>query len=176
MDQRFDVSQLRIAKPCSAIWSEMSGDSQRRFCASCKKNVYNVAGMTQREVRDLIDHSEVLPCLRLSRRADGTVITRDCPVGVAKSYQRIALAVMGCLAFGFTIASAAIGREKKQWESETLADHLRTKPVVGPIVDKLCPQPSVVMGAMPTLPVPVPPTTPGPTVTVGKLAVPEESL
>jgi hypothetical protein len=146
MDQRFDLSQLRVAKPCSALWSEMNGDDQRRFCASCKKNVYNVAGMTEREVKDLIAHSEVLPCLRLARRADGTVITRDCPVGVAKSYQRIALAVMGCLAFGFTIASGVIARERKTWEGETLADHLRTKPFIGPVVDKLCPTPTYIAG------------------------------
>lgn len=168
MEQRFDVSQLRVAKPCSALWSEMKGDGQRRFCASCNKNVYNVAGMTSDEVRRLIAQSEVLPCLRLSRRADGTVITRDCPVGVTKSYQRIALALMGCLAFGFTIASAAIGREKKQWEGETLADHLRTKPVVGPVIEKL--YPSQIMGE-----IACPPTAPTSTATIGKIAVPEES-
>ena len=146
MEQKFDVSQLRVAKPCSALWSEMKGDGQRRFCASCKKNAYNVAGMTSDEVRRLIAQSEVLPCLRLSRRAYGTVITRDCPVGVAKSYQRIALAVMGCLAFGFTVASGVIARERKTWEGETLADHLRGTPVVGPVVERLFPTPTYIAG------------------------------
>lgn len=160
MDQRFDVSQLRVAKPCSALWSEMKGDGQRRFCESCKKNVYNVAGMSRDEVRALIAQSEVLPCLRLSRRADGTVITRDCPVGVSRSYQRVALAVLGCLAFGFTVASGIVARERKSWEGETLADVLRTKPVIGPIVDKLCPSPSYIVGEIAPVVTPTAPTGP----------------
>jgi hypothetical protein len=152
MEQRFDVSQLRVAKPCSALWSEMSGDDQRRFCASCKKNVYNVAGMTEREVRDLIAQSEVMPCLRLARRTDGTVITRDCPVGVRGMVRRIGLTVAGCLAFGFTFASAAIAREKREWPEQSLADKLRDKPIVGPIVDKLYPSPTYIVGEIaPTL-------------------------
>lgn len=152
MDQRFDLSQLRVAKPCSALWSEMKGDDQRRFCASCKKNVYNVAGMTEREVKDLIANSEVLPCLRLARRADGTVITRDCPVGVRGMVRRIALAVAGCLAFGFTFATATIAREKRESPEDNLANKLRDKPVIGPIVDKLYPSPTYIVGEIaPTL-------------------------
>lgn len=161
MEQRFDVNQLKIAKPCSASWGEMSGDEQRRFCGACKKNVYNVAGMTEREVGDLISQSEVMPCLRLTRRADGTVLTRDCPVGVKRFRQRAFLGAMACLAFGFTAVGAVLGREKKSWEGDRLADHLRTKPVIGPVVDRLCPT-SVLAGEMMPLPLP----------TTGKIAVP----
>jgi hypothetical protein len=161
MEQRFDVNQLRIAKPCSASWGEMSGDEQRRFCGACKKNVYNVAGMTEREVRELITRSEVLPCLRLTRRADGRVLTRDCPVGVARFRQKAFLGAMACLAFGFTVVGAFAGREKKSWEGETLADHLRTKPVIGPVIDKLCPT-SIMAGEMMPMPSPM----------VGKIATP----
>jgi hypothetical protein len=146
MQQSFDVNQLRVAKPCTAAWSEMKGDGKRRFCESCKKNVYNVAGMTEGQVRELVSKSEVLPCMRLSRRADGTVITRDCPVGSRRMYQRFGFAVLGCLAFGFTVVGATIGRERKQWDGETLADHLRNKPIVGPVVDKLFPPQFTALG------------------------------
>lgn len=141
MQQSFDINQLRVAKPCTALWSEMKGDGQRRFCESCKKNVYNVAGMTEGEVKELVSKSESMPCMRLSLRADKTVITRDCPVGVARFRQKVALSALACLALGFTVVTAFAGREKKRYDSETMADLLRTKPVVGPVVDKLFPAP-----------------------------------
>ena len=147
-DQQFDINQLKVAKPCSALWSEMSGDGQRRFCGQCKKNVYNVAGMSEREVKELVSKSEVLPCMRLARRSDGTVVTRDCPVGVAKFWQKSGMAALACLAFGFTVVGGVTSGARKTHTPESVADVLRDKPIVGPVVEKLCPQPYVVMGAM----------------------------
>jgi hypothetical protein len=155
MSQPFNLDQLRIAKPCTASWREMQGDDQRRFCAQCKKNVYNVAGMTEQQVRDLISKSEVLPCLRLSKRTDGTIITGDCPVGVATFWKKSALATLGALAFGATLIGSAFARTEKTISRETVADVLRDKPIVGPVVDKVCPSPAI-MGeiAMPLSPPP----------------------
>jgi len=45
-------------------------------------NVYNFAEMTRDEVRDLLARTEGRVCARLYRRADGTVLTRDCPTGL----------------------------------------------------------------------------------------------
>ena len=147
-EQQFDINQLKVAKPCNALWSEMSGDGQRRFCGQCKKNVYNVAGMSEREVRELVSKSEVLPCMRLARRSDGTVVTRDCPVGVAKFWQKSGMAALACLAFGFTLVGSATSGARKTHTAESVADVLRDKPLVGPVVEKLCPQPYVTMGVM----------------------------
>jgi hypothetical protein len=79
---------------------------------------------------------------------------------VARFRQKAVLAAMACLAFGFTVVGAFAGREKKSWEGETLADHLRTKPVIGPVIDKLCPS-QVLMGDI-AMPMP----------TTGKMAIP----
>ncbi len=59
----------------------MKGDERVRFCAACQKNVYNVAELSEAEVRELIKTHEGNLCVRIYRRKDGTVLTSDCPVG-----------------------------------------------------------------------------------------------
>lgn len=83
------LNNLKIASPCSADWNQMVGDNRQRHCGDCKLNVYNLAGMTGREAEDLILHSEGRVCMRIYRRADGTVITKDCPVGWQAVKQRV---------------------------------------------------------------------------------------
>lgn len=88
---RFDspLNDLRIASPCSANWDEMVGDDRQRFCGDCKLNVYNLSGMTEDEAESLIINAEGRVCIRMFRRADGTVITKDCPVGWARVKRRV---------------------------------------------------------------------------------------
>lgn len=83
------LNNLRIASPCSADWNQMVGNNRQRHCGDCKLNVYNLSGMTKREAEDLILNSEGRVCLRISRRADGTVLTKDCPVGWSAVKQRV---------------------------------------------------------------------------------------
>ncbi len=76
------LDQISIAAPCSASWEGMSGDDRQRHCDSCSKSVYNIAGMTEDEALTLITESEGRLCVRLYRRRDGTILTKDCPVGL----------------------------------------------------------------------------------------------
>jgi hypothetical protein len=84
LKSRIDLDRVRIASPCKANWNEMSGDERSRHCRECKLNVYNVAGLTKKEAEALLEKAAAgqRVCLRLSRRADGTIITKDCPAGV----------------------------------------------------------------------------------------------
>jgi hypothetical protein len=84
LKSKIDLDRVRIASPCKADWNEMSGDERSRHCRECKLNVYNVAGLTKKEAEALLEKAAAgqRVCLRLSRRADGTIITKDCPVGV----------------------------------------------------------------------------------------------
>lgn len=75
------LANVRVASPCPANWDEMLGDSRKRFCGQCKLNVYNLSGMTRTEAENLLVNAEGRLCVRFYRRADGTVLTRDCPVG-----------------------------------------------------------------------------------------------
>jgi hypothetical protein len=83
------LDKIKIASPCSANWDEMYGSERKRFCAECKLNVYNISEMTKDEAENFILRSEGRLCLRIYQRRDGTVITRDCPVGWARVKRRI---------------------------------------------------------------------------------------
>ena len=104
------LSSIRVASPCTADWDQMVGDDQKRFCSQCNLNVYNLSAMPAEEAAAFVEKAEGRVCIRLYKRADGTVITQDCPVGLrllrkkaAKAARRIvtaaALLASGCLAF-----------------------------------------------------------------------------
>ena len=104
------LDRLEIASPCSASWEQMVGDDLVRHCDSCRLNVYNLSGMTRDEAETLMQEREGRLCVRFYRRADGTVLTRDCPVGLRAIRRRLAriaasiiasiAAMVGYLAFG----------------------------------------------------------------------------
>jgi hypothetical protein len=103
------LEDLHIASPCDQAWEQMVGDDRVRHCASCDKDVFNVAAMTRVEALQLItDQSGEVPCLRLFRRDDGTVLTSDCPVGVRKKRVRRLVMVGASVAAG-SLAGAAGG-------------------------------------------------------------------
>ena len=109
---KFDVDSLRVAKPCNVPWSSMPGDSVVRNCSDCRMNVYNIEGMSEAAVRDLVASREDRLCIRLHRRGDGTVITADCPKGLAafrKRTARIAASVFASV-IGLFSASASFGQ------------------------------------------------------------------
>ena len=102
------LEDVRIASPCSASWEDMAGDARVRFCGKCAKNVYNLSEMTREEGESLLAKNEGAVCVRLYKRADGTVMTTDCPVGVKRKRVRrvVALAAMAFGAAG-TLAVAS---------------------------------------------------------------------
>jgi hypothetical protein len=92
------LDSVRIATPCDALWEEMTGGDRVRFCGACAKNVYNLSAMSREEAARLLDaranQSDL--CLRVFQRADGMVLTEDCPVGVRKRrIRRVAVAAVG---------------------------------------------------------------------------------
>ncbi|NUP12510.1 MAG: hypothetical protein HOW73_41220 [Polyangiaceae bacterium] len=94
------LEDLRIASPCKADWQKMEGDDRVRFCGICEKHVYDLRNMTRDEAESLL-RSKGEACVRMARRADGSVITSDCPVGArdkAKRQRRAAVFGGGLLA------------------------------------------------------------------------------
>ena len=83
MNNKFSnpLDNIKVASPCSQDWDAMIGSERKRYCGECKLNVYNLSGMTRTEAENLIQNSEGRLCIRFYRRADGTVLTQDCPVG-----------------------------------------------------------------------------------------------
>jgi hypothetical protein len=60
----------------------MKGDERVRYCEECRLNVYNFAELSRGQAEELIRETEGRLCGIIYRRADGTVLTRDCPVGL----------------------------------------------------------------------------------------------
>ena len=89
----------------------MRGDERMRFCDLCQLNVYNVAGMTEAEVREFVSFAEGRLCMRLMKRADGTVITQDCPVGLAAYRKRVAKYAGAAMAAIVGLFSISYGQE-----------------------------------------------------------------
>ena len=87
------LDNIRVAKPCPADWNGMFGNDRKRFCGECKLNVYNLSDMTRREAETFLLESEGRVCVRYFQRADGSVITNDCPVGLAALKRRVSKAI-----------------------------------------------------------------------------------
>lgn len=100
------VQSISIATPCHVDWESMSGDERKRFCGQCKLNVYNVSTMSTREAADFIRQSEGRACVSLYRRADGTIITDNCPVAMRKLRDR-AMAKSAAVAALLTLLGVA---------------------------------------------------------------------
>jgi hypothetical protein len=84
-----DLDNIRVASPCPASWERMTGDDRVRHCQECKLNVYNLSEMTRVEAERLIASREGRMCVRFYRRADGTILTRDCPRGLQAIIRRV---------------------------------------------------------------------------------------
>lgn len=94
------LDHVKVAAPCPAEWERMTGDDRQRFCHQCSLNVYNLSGMTRREAEALVANSEGRLCVRYFRRADGTIITSNCPVGLRalkRRASRVARAVLSAV-------------------------------------------------------------------------------
>lgn len=101
------LDNIRVASPCSAQWANMTGDERTRQCGSCQKAVYNLSAMTRAEAEALLVEKEGRLCVRYYQRADGTIMTADCSVGIAKKRKRrIMFAGAAVLAAGAAIAVA----------------------------------------------------------------------
>ncbi len=113
MGTGFIIEKLRVASPCSVAWEAMAGDERVRHCDSCRLNVYNTAEMTRAEVEAMVLGREGRLCVRMYRRADGTVLTKDCPVGLrayARRVGRLATAAAGAV---FALCTAAVAQNPR---------------------------------------------------------------
>lgn len=113
------LDDLRIASPCPARWEEMMGSESTRYCDSCRHNVYDISAMTRAEAEMLLSQREARTCIRYYRRADGTIMTADCPVGARTIRQRLmnrvrtfSAALLALLAGG-TLSGGADGGHRR---------------------------------------------------------------
>ncbi|HJU53295.1 MAG TPA: carboxypeptidase-like regulatory domain-containing protein [Pyrinomonadaceae bacterium] len=152
--QKDSLDRMRIASPCNVGWENMSGDDRTRFCDQCSLHVYNISALTRDEVALLIKNTEGRICARLHRRVDGTVLTRDCPVGLRALRRRVAKMAGAALTAVISLCAVAVGQSKSQ-EDKTCTAKIAVKVKREPAQDGeatlsgrvLDPQDAVVAGA-----------------------------
>lgn len=119
------LNHLRVASPCEVSWDEMSGDNRQRRCQHCQMNVYNLSEMTREDAESFIRGREGRTCVRFYQRADGTVATKDCPVGLAAVRRKLTLAIsaaftivlgmLGGAAFGKSLSPSGTSPGRTAW-------------------------------------------------------------
>jgi hypothetical protein len=136
------VNSIRIASPCAANWDAMTGDDTVRYCGDCKLNVYNISNMTAADAAALVGRTEGRLCVRLYQRSDGTVLTRNCPVGFRTAVRRVTRSAGAVLTAVLGLfSSAAVSRA---WAGPQQQDEPR--PLMGePVAQE---PPHVKMGKM----------------------------
>ena len=85
------LDHIKIAAPCSADWDQMFSfeDKRVRFCSQCNLNVYNLSDMSRQEAEALVNKTEGRLCVRFYRRADGSILTQNCPLGLKAIKRRV---------------------------------------------------------------------------------------
>lgn len=139
------LTNVSIASSCPADWDKMVGDERVRHCAECNLNVYNLSAMTERQVQELIAASRGRRlCARFYRRADGTILTQDCPWslrGLKRRASRIASAVLA----GMMSVGVAFGKNNSQQSPGQQAANHQAK--AGVWITVFDPQGALVPGA-----------------------------
>jgi len=80
------LDRIDVANPCTEAWEGMAGDDRVRFCGKCEQNVYRLTDLPRAEANELLARAQAGEeiCVRYARRADGTVVTNDCPSQVQR--------------------------------------------------------------------------------------------
>lgn len=152
--------KVQIASPCSEKWESMQGDERVRFCAKCRLDVFNLREMTEADARALLFKGQRV-CGRVYQRPDGTVLTKDCPTGLAKVRRRALAAVTMAAAMVLAVVGFRSMSKKgcatdgqSNWFGNTFGSRyvqakeaLRGTETFGPIIEELDPQ-HVVAGDM----------------------------
>ncbi len=84
----------------------MRGDEITRSCETCAKSVTNLSAMTAREVRTFLRSTAgANGCVRVLRRDDDTIVTRDGALGVSRRRnQNLATTVAAAAAIAMNLA------------------------------------------------------------------------
>lgn len=110
--KEWTIQLVEIATPCAVPWDSMCGDDRIRFCDQCAKNVYNISALSQAEATKLLVDNEGRVCISMLKRADGTVVTDECPPllrPIRNGYRRVLAAASAVLALIIGAQAAKAG-------------------------------------------------------------------
>ena len=104
------LDSVKIPIPCNEKWENMIGDSRKRFCLGCQKDVYNLSSMSQREAVKFAAKNEGKVCIRYSKLSDGSLLTTGFPLHQI-SPRRVAIAA-GVIAASASLSIVSYGQNK----------------------------------------------------------------
>lgn len=171
------LKRVHVASPCAESWEAMPGGDTVRACDRCQHKVYNLSEMTAAEAETLLRETEGRLCVRFYRRADGTIMTKDCPVSSQVARQRAAGAVTAVAAtVAFASSAALLNKpvsEQPRWIQWAM-NALAPEPVeVSPMLGQITRQP-IALPMAPTMGTPAPVATPEPSAPMmGEMVVEE---
>lgn len=117
----------------------MKGDDRSRYCTDCKLNVYNLSGMTREEAEAFLRKSEGRLCVRYYRRADGKIMTRDCPQGLAEARRRFAMTLTTIFALWMMACAYAMAGAIPKEQFDELKSRARNQEPFRSILDAIEP-------------------------------------
>ena len=71
------VDGAHVREPCTAEWDAMVGDDRIRFCASCRKDVYDLSAFTADEAEVRLRGASGRVCIIVERDEKGRTLTAD---------------------------------------------------------------------------------------------------
>jgi len=126
MKSKDPLDNLRIASPCPVGWEQMTGDERTRLCQLCDLHVYNISEMSRKEAASLIAEREGgRICARLFRRTDGTIITRDCPVGLRAIRRRVSNTATAVFATVMTLCASVAGQKPEKADKNSCPSQVK---------------------------------------------------
>lgn len=131
------LDRTYVATPCTADWERMEGDERKRFCGQCNLHVYNVSAMSRGEAEALVARTEGRLCMRLYRRADGTVLTRDCPVGLRAVRRRVSRAAGAAFAAVLSFLSVPLAARAHVSQGQAVTTQLKVERTKSKSADSL---------------------------------------
>lgn len=157
------LSNVRIASPCTADWAGMVGDEKKRHCAQCDLDVFNFSAMSAEEAAALAERAaDGRVCARFYRRADGTMLLADCPVGIAALRKRLRAGVARAAGAAIVLVAASLAFATGKNRLDPSARVRRMQPFAW-LVEKLNPSAAqIAVPVMGEICVPVPPATSSP--------------
>ncbi len=108
-DRRVHLDVLTVNDPCTEDWGAMRGDEVKRFCRLCHQNVYNLSSMDRATAERFVAGAEGDVCVRFYRRADGTVVTRDCAPDRFRAARRAARSSLAFVGLGVAGVLGMVG-------------------------------------------------------------------
>lgn len=92
----------------------MLGSDRIRYCPQCRLNVYNFSELAESEIQQLVAESTGRLCARFYQRADGTMLTKNCPVGFRTVVFRASNLAAATLATMLSLAPKITSAKERQ--------------------------------------------------------------